>query len=440
MGETVSKRQTTFERLGLESVPLNMKTTKASDYVRIQTAVAINAGNFLVPAIAVLEGGLNFYAAVLSTMLGACFAFLFVSLLAIPGAKYGLPAQFVIRSMIGTKGAMYLSSPVRTITSLYWFGVQTVGGTYILKEILFRSFGVSVPFLWLSLPLALLMAYLALVGFDALKRLTVFVLPLMAVAATLIVYVYVTNDYDGQSAREVVHFIGHWSLPTMILFGSLAFVQYVSGAGTSSDIARYGKSPKHAFWGIFIGNSFGFFITSVLGAFTATIAMDWNPFVVATQMTDSFLIITIIFLAAILSMVTINLNNAYTGGYSLLNSFPRLGRVKSAAVFGLMGICISGSPVIVEEAEQFIYLLGTVIIPLTAVFIADYVFVKKRTLTNTVVDRLISGGESLNKVGACAFLFGVVIYIVVPEGYSPSFVSFFSTQMAYLMLVFMNRR
>ncbi|WP_347549296.1 cytosine permease [Pseudalkalibacillus hwajinpoensis] len=107
--------------------------------------VSVNAGNFLVPALAVLEGELSFIWAVLSIILGATVAFLFVSLLSFPGARKGIPSQYAVRSFLGQKGAQYFASPVRTITSLYWFAVQTIGGTYMVVELMRRVFGVHLP-------------------------------------------------------------------------------------------------------------------------------------------------------------------------------------------------------------------------------------------------------------------------------------------------------
>ncbi|WP_236634714.1 purine-cytosine permease family protein [Alteribacter lacisalsi] len=425
-----------YEQLGLEAVPGHLKTTKASDYIRIQAAVAVNAGNFLVPALAVLEGGLSFYAAVLCTMAGAAFAFFFVSLLALPGAKYGLPAQYVIRTMIGTKGSKYLASPVRSITSLYWFGVQTVGGTYILKELLERGFGLEVPFVLLSLPLALIMAYLAVVGFEAIKKVSRFALPVMAAAAVIMLGLFFTGTYDGLSASEAVADSGNWSLPVMVLFASLAFVQYVSGAGTSSDMARYAKSSRQAVTGIYAGNVLGFFITAVLGAFTAAVAGEWNPFVASTRLTESPLLIGAVAAAAFSSMIIINLNNAYTGGFSLLNTFPALGRIRSAVMFGAAGVVVSCFPVIVNDADRFISMLGTVVIPLTAVFIADFLFVKRGRLTpEQLSDRVHT---SFNRTGGWAALSGVFVYLAVPDIFSPSFVSFFFTMAVYVIINRMN--
>ncbi|WP_246056049.1 cytosine permease [Alteribacter natronophilus] len=420
-----------FEQLGLEAVPGHLKTAKAHHYIRIQAAVAVNAGNFLVPALAVLEGGLSFYAAVASTAAGAALAFVFVSLLAMPGARYGLPAQYVIRSLIGTKGSMYLASPVRSLTSLYWFGVQTVAGTYIIIELVQRGFGINLPFPAVSFPLAILMAYLAVVGFEAIRKASGFVLPVMGGAAVIMMWLFLTGDYQGGAAAgEAVSGTGDWSVPAMMFFAGLAFVQYVSGAGTSSDIARYAKSSRQAVIGIYAGNMLGFMMTAVLGAFTAAAAGEWNPFVEASRLTDSPLLIGIVAAAAVSSMIIINLNNAYTGGYSLLNTFPALGRIRSAVVFGGAGVAVSCFPVIVDNADMFISHLGTVVIPLTAVIIADYLFIKKGTLTPEQVSAN-NNASSFNRTGGLAAAAGVIVYVFVPDMFSPGFVSFFFTMALY---------
>lgn len=70
-------KQTLLERFGLEPVPTQLRTSRWFDYLLIGIAFSVNAGNFLVPALAVLEGGLSFTYAVLSTVLGATIAFFF---------------------------------------------------------------------------------------------------------------------------------------------------------------------------------------------------------------------------------------------------------------------------------------------------------------------------------------------------------------------------
>ncbi|UCZ54851.1 cytosine permease [Bacillus shivajii] len=431
---------TKIERLGLEKVPDHLKTTTAFDYSRIQIAVSVNAGNVLVPALAVLEGGLSFSAAVLSTVIGAVLAFVFVSLLALPGAKYGIPAQYAIRTMVGTKGAMWITSPVRTITSLYWFSVQTIGGAYMLQEILLRAFHIHIPFIYLSLFLAMIMGYLALVGFHMMKKITAFFTPIMFLSAVVMFYVFFTSTPTGENHVAIFQFGSDNSLSMMAFFASLAFVQYVSGVSSSSDLARYGRSTHHAFWGILIGNSVGFTITALLGAYTAAAANHWNPFIITSQWTDSTILLFIIMSAAMMSMITINLNNAYTGGYSLLNSFPSLGRVKSAMIFGAAGVLLSTYPGVIDEAEGFISLLGVFIIPLSAVIVADYTVHKKLNISRNDLMKLADNKNKLNADASYAIVFGMIIYALIPSSYAPGFISFFVTVFTYVCLKYFRTR
>lgn len=424
--------KTKIERLGLEPVPLHMKTSSAWDYIRIQVAVSINAGNMLVPALAVLEGGLSFFAAVISTVLGAWLAFLFVSFLSLPGAKYGLPSQYAIRTIIGDKGSMWLSSPVRTMTSLYWFSVQTIGGTLILQEMIRRAFDIHIPFVILAMFLAICMVYLAIVGFHAMKKVTAYLTPFLLFAAVCMFYVFFTSHPDGMSFFQVAMNQENGKISTMFFYGSLAFVQYVSGVSSSADLARYSRSSKHAFFGIYLGNGLGFVFTAILGAYTAAVSNHWNPFLISSQWTNSPFLFGVIMIAALFSMLMINMNNAYTGGYSLLNSFPKLGRVRSAIVFGVAGISLSSYPGVVDEAETFISLLGAFIIPLSAVIVADFLIIKKLSISTNSLEILAQGGKRVNRLAFFTSLVGMLIYLLIPPVYSPGFIVFILSFLFYV--------
>ncbi len=431
--QNVEKKQV-IERYGLEAIPNHLRTTTSLEYATIQMAISVNAGNVLVPALAVLQGGLSFFYAVVSTMLGAGLAFLFVSFLALPGAKYGIPAQYAIRSIMGVKGARYLASPVRTLTSLYWFSVQTIGGTYLLKEILERFAGIQIPFIPLALTMATIMAILALIGFHAVKKVTKYFLPVLFLGGVVMLYIFITSADAGMTFTDVWTKEGTNQLSTMLFFASLAFVQYVSGVSAASDMTRYAKSSKHGFYGLFFGNMFGFMLTAILGAYTATLAGTWNPYVVSSQMTDSTLFIAIIFVAAMASMISINLANAYIGGYSLLNSIPKVGRVKSAIIFGVAAITLSGFPTLVDEAQVYISLLGAFVIPLSSVIVTDFILVKKRSLSADDFEMIASESYHYNVKGFICVAIGMVIYLLLPESWSPGFVTFVITGLLYVML------
>ena len=431
---SLSKTSSTIqiERYGLESVPEKLRTTRWYEYAMIQMTVSVNAGNFLVPALAVLEGGLSFVWAVLATLFGASLAFLFVSYLSFPGARGGIPSQYAVRAFVGLKGAQYFASPVRTITSLYWFSVQTIGGTYMVVELMKRAFSIDLLFLPTSLFLASVMAFLALIGFNAVKKATRYFLPLLFAGGVAMFFVYSQTPINGNSYSTVLSVKHGLELGSFFFFASLAFVQYVSGVSSSSDMARYAKSTQHAFWGIFSGNTIGFTLTALLGAYTASVASTWNPFLITSQQTQSPLLLILIFASALCSMIMINISNAYTGGYSLLNTFPSLGRVKSAVLLGCAAVILSGFPTFVNQAESFISLLGAFVIPLSAVIVTDFIIVKKGRFTSAMLQELSEKANLLNRPGFVAILIGLIFYIIIPASYSPGFLSFFLTGGCYL--------
>jgi purine-cytosine permease-like protein len=426
-------KQPMIERLGLEQVPAEQKTTSWKEYFIIQLAFSVNAGNFLIPALAVIEGGLSFAAAFICTVLGAMAAFLYVSFLSLPGSRYGLPAQYVLRTLLGTKLSMHIASPVRSLTSLYWFSVQTIGGTYVLLSMVKKLTEVSLPFIPVAAGLALFMTLLALVGFHAVKKAVKYFIPVLVLGQLTILYLFVTNMPAPDVSSLITGGKKDAGAAEFFFYSSLIFVQYVSGVSASSDITRYSKSGAHGFWGLYGGNVAGFMMTALLGGLSASLFGELNPFVMASELTSSLILLLIICACAMVSMISINLSNAYTGGYSLLNALPGMTRVQSAAVFGAAGILLSCIPSLVLHAEGYISILGILIIPISAIVTADYLFVKKGRLTDKSLLELLNGTAAYNKEALWVLPAGMAAYILIPEDCSPGFLSFILTSLVYML-------
>lgn len=407
-----------IEKYGLEVVPDSLKTSSAWDYIKLQTTINVNAGNMLVPALAVLQGGMGFYTAVWTTLLGALAAFVFVALMSIPGAKDGIPGQYAIRSMLGSLGSMLFSSPVRTVTSLYWFSVQAIGGAFLLTSLLQRA-GLEVPFFLTSILLAVIMITIAFIGFQAMKTFASYFTPVLVLGILAMLYTYF------QSGALPVHTEAP-EASVIFFYASLAFVQYISGVSAASDLTRYAKTPLHGITGIFAGNGIGYFLTAVLGAWSASAAGEWNAFVVTSEMTENPFMLFIIVTAAVGSMLIINVNNAYTGGFSLLNSMPRLGRLRAALLFGSAAVLLSTMPEVVNNAETFINTLGIVVVPLSGVITAEFLIVQK--------GRLKPIKEKLNKKAAAVVLISSIGYYFMPASLSPGFLIFVLSFTAYIIL------
>ncbi|PPA71633.1 cytosine permease [Jeotgalibacillus proteolyticus] len=421
-----------IERFGLEEIPFQLKQTKWYEYTVLQLAFSVNTGNVLVPALAVLTGGLSVGWAMLSTISGAALAFLLVSLLSMPGAKHGLPAQFVIRTMIGTLLSRYFASPIRSITSLYWFSVQTIGGSIVVIALLKQVTGLSIPILILAPLLSVIMAVLALVGFDAVKKATKWFLPFLFAGQGIMLVLIIQHNLTDQSSFFPK--TGEFHTGAFFFYASLAFVQYVSGVSASSDITRYAKTQMHGFLGLLAGNVGGFVITAFLGTFYAASLGTLNPFASAGELTGSPFLLFAVALSALLSMISINLSNAYTGGYSLLNAIPSAGRIKCALLFGAAGTLLSCFPVIVEEAEKYISLLGAAVIPLSAIIVFDYMFIKKRSITDEDLHILLAGKNLMNTKAFMLASFSIPVYLLIPPFASPGFIIFLLVGFSYILV------
>ena len=420
-----------FEQFGLEAVPASLKHSTWKEYAIIAFAFSVNAGNFLIPALAVTQGNLPWLMAFVAVWIGAILAFLCVSALAIPGALYGLPGQYILRAFVGSWLATKIASPIRGLTSLYWFSVQTIGGTYILQAVVFNFFNLRIPFILLAIIIASLMAYLALVGYDAVKKVTRLFLPILILGQGLMLFVIFTEvpvTIVNSSSEETMN----WGV--FFFYMSLAFVQFVSGVSASSDMTRYAKSARQGFYGMFLGNSAGYFMTALIGTLVAAYFHSTNPFVALNDATPNLFIGIIITLSGLLAMISINIGNAYTGGFSLLNTWPALGRIKSALLFGVVGIILSCFPRLSTEAASIISILGAGIVPLSAIIVVDYIWIKKRSISEEQLINVVSGSYKLNLAAILTFILMSIAYLLVPREFSPGMLIFIGSSFVYLFL------
>jgi len=418
----------TVERFGLEPVPKEQKITRWYEFSIIQFSFSSNMANFLVPSLAVIQGGLSMGWALFSMMIGAALAHYLVSAMSYPGSRYSIPAQFAMRAMLGIKGARYVSSPVRFLTSLYWFSVQIIGGTLVIQALFEKMWNIHLPFLSISLTLGIFMSMLAVIGFDAVKNITRYGLPILIAGAVTMLYVFLTSELGNLTLANA------WNPPTAMntlkakfFFAGLIFIQFISDAGSSADLARYAKTPKGAHWGLFIGNFFGFFLVAFIATYAATASGEWNPYVSVYQATTSLTAILLIFVSGMLAMVIINMYNAYAGGYSMLNSLPSLGRIRSTICFCLLGTFLSCFPVFVEEAKDYISMIGYLLGPVIGVVAADFILIKKKTIDL----QILTGRYDYNKRAIIMIFLGVILALLLPESWIPGAIAFIVSSIGY---------
>ena len=104
------------------------------------------------------------------------------------GIDYGLPGQVGTRMTYGLHGAKWIPSLIRTVASVYRFAFQTVAGSIELVAVLERWTGAPLSLITVSLVLAILQAFVAIVGYNSLKQLPRIALPLKLGILGYVVY------------------------------------------------------------------------------------------------------------------------------------------------------------------------------------------------------------------------------------------------------------
>ena len=368
------------EQFGIEPIPEDLKTVKWYDLFLIVVNFLLNPGNILVGTLAV-TAGLAFWAGVTAVVLGIIIAFGAYLVMATLGVDYGLPGQVSTRMAYGIRGAKWIPSAVRTISSIYWFAFQTLAGALGIVAVLNAWLGIKVSLITVSLVFAILQVVVALVGYDTLKNLSRAAFPVKIVILVYLCYLLMTNDAPNYAPGEVFAYTGTagWKWAVFSLWvGSLA-AAWLTMITDAADFCRYSSTRTGMWVGTMSAAVVGITFSAFFGAYAAaaTLGEVANPFEVVTRATTSGIALFLLLLVIALDNWTINVLNLYTGGLSLANIFTRLGRFWTTLIVSVAGVALSIIPGIVNGYTGFMSAFGSVFAPIAGVLITDYVFIKR---------------------------------------------------------------
>jgi len=368
------------EQFGIEPIPEDLKTVKWYDLFLIVVNFLLNPGNILVGALAV-TAGLAFWAGVTAVVLGIIIAFGAYLVMATLGVDYGLPGQVSTRMAYGIRGAKWIPSAVRTISSIYWFAFQTLAGALGIVAVLNAWLGIKFSLITVSLVFAILQVVVALVGYDTLKNLSRAAFPVKIVILVYLCYLLMTNDAPNYAPGEVFAYTGTvgWKWAVFSLWVGSLTAAWLTMITDAADFCRYSSTRTDMWVGTMSAAVVGTIFSAFFGAYAAaaTLGKVANPFEVVTRVTTSGVALFLLLLVIVLDNWTINVLNLYTGGLSLANIFTRLGRFWTTLIVSVAGVALSIIPGIVNGYTDFMSAFGSVFAPIAGVLITDYVFIKR---------------------------------------------------------------
>jgi nucleobase:cation symporter-1, NCS1 family len=430
-----------IEHFAIEPIPDALKTVRWPDLFLIVSNFLINPSTILVGGLAVASG-LSFWATVLTSILGIFFAFSAYIVMATVGVDYGLTGQVACRMVFGIRGAKWLPSIMRTIASAYWFAMQTIVGASVIVAIRHQWTGGTYSVVSTGLVLAALQVILALIGYNWLKIISRFGLPIKVAGIVYIFWILAHGPGASYRPSAVLHFHSHtgWGYLLAAVWLNSMTASWLTMITDAADFCRYTRSRKDMWWGTMLAVLLATGFSVSLGAYgaAASLGHEPNPFSLAAAVDPHWFTLLVLLIVIALDETTINVMNLYTGGLSLSNLFEGPGRFWNTLFVGIVSIGLSALPILLERLIPLTTALGNLFAPLAGVLIFHYLFVERmRVDVPALFDPkgTYRYWHGVNVTGVLWCFAGGGIYYVLPIAALPAVIVPIITGAGYLLTV-----
>ena len=311
-------------------------------------------------AIFVLQPGgtgtpeLSLAAGLTAIVLGTILGTLAVALTGVAGTRTGAPAMVLLRSLFGAE-LSYLPTLLNVLQCLGWgvFELVTIATAA-------RTVAPALPRWGYILLAGVITGLLTLRPLGAIRILRRFVTPAVAV---ILVYLFIELVRHRLPAFDHGTWRGYWAAMDTVVAVAISF------APMAADYTRHSRSERTAFWGTFVGYSVTQILCYVIGLITL-VTVARNP----SDIYGAFIAVPLGSLCfAVLATRELDQSfaNVYSTAVSVQNLRPlwdrRVLALGIAALATVLALWIN-----IADYENFLVLLGSVFIPMSAVFIVDF--------------------------------------------------------------------
>jgi NCS1 family nucleobase:cation symporter-1 len=393
----------------LAPIPLDKRTWSTWNYAALWISMSLCIPTYML-ASSLIEGGMNWWEAILTIFLGNTIVLIPMLLNGHAGAKYGIPFPVLARSSFGVKGAN-IPAVLRAIVACGWFGIQTwIGGyaLFLMLKLWFPSLatlprifpdsfsletGPAITF-FLFWVLNMFIVYL---GVDSIKKLLVFkafFLPIAALA--LLFWAISAGNGLGPILATPSKFkdnASFWTFFFPALTGMVGF--WATLSLNIPDFTRYAKSQSAQIRGQAIGLPSSMTLFSFIGVVvtSATVIIYghtiWDPLKLAMEF-HSKMLISIAMIAVTLSTLATNIAaNIVSPANDFANLSPsKINFRMGGYITGVIGILIFPWKLIADaNGYIFTWLVGysSLLGPIGGIMIADYFFIRRQQIDLTQI-------------------------------------------------------
>jgi NCS1 family nucleobase:cation symporter-1 len=343
--------------------------------------------------------------AIAAVVVGCAIGAALLGASAVFGATTGAPAMVALRGLLGRRGSI-APTLLNIAQNVGWATMEIIvistAGAAVLGD------GWRWPLVLVSGAAATAMAIRPLGTVRLLRKVMVW----LVLAASVFLFMQVLARPSQPIPTDGV--LGFWPGVDLAIAGVISF------APLAADYSRHSKTRKAAFWGSSLGYGLaavGYYILGVLAianlgaddVIGALVALPAGAIALSILLVDE---------------VDEAFANIYSTTMSVQNLFGSLDRRIVAVVIGVTATLIAGF-LDITEYQSFLFLIGSVFVPLFAVAAVDFF-----TVSNQRWD--VSGSSPLRAVPVIAWACGFVAYQLVYPGTVPGWSDFWTAAAAAL--------
>jgi len=377
---------------GINPVPTKHRILRGFDYFILWSSLGVgllvfSAGSFLSET--------PFYHALLAIIIGSIAGSVLLSMAGKIGSDHAVPSLIGIRPAFGLYGS-YLAAVLNIIQLIGWTTFEIM----ILSKAAEQLTNIHVTFVW-NIIFGVIIALLGIFGplFLVKQWLSKFAIWIVYASSAIILVTLLLQNLPNVMSGDG---------KDMSFFVALDIViaMPISWMPLVSDYNRFAKTSK----GAFIGTLIGFSITNIIfyvGGLLFGVG-DISYIIISIQ--------AILFGFILLVMIVDEIDNAFADIYSAAISsqsiFHNLNQrhliIGFSIVSTILAIFVS-----IEGYEQFLFLIGTLFIPLFGVLLTDYFVIKRGKYQHDMMY-----GNKIIKIGypaIIAWAIGALLYYLLSQ-------------------------
>jgi len=401
----------------LAPVPLDRRTWGIYDYASLWVGMSVCIPTYML-ASGLIAGGMNWWQAIGTILLGNVIVLIPMLLNAHAGARYGIPFPVFVRASFGLRGAN-VPAVLRALVACGWFGIQTwIGGQAIHSMLKIVWPAASDPaWTWVCFfAFWLLNMYVIWRGLETIRFLETTGAPFLVAVGLLLLW-WITSKAGGlgpvlsapakfQTTSEFIRFFIP-SLTAMVGF-------WATVALNIPDFTRYARSQQDQAWGQVLGLPTAMTLYAFIGVATTSASVVlfgepiWDPVALIGRFQQPFVALIALIAVLIATLTTNVAANVVSPANDFSNLSPqRISFRTGGLITGFVGIAMMPWKLLNDYGSYiFGWLVGYsgLLGPIAGAMIADYFVVRRRTLH---VDELYRRGgqyEYRNGVNPAALI------------------------------------